>query len=170
MVKKPKQIEATKDAIPLGRLTKINITTPKTQHQHPSTQSKSRQTTTEYNLPPGVTALTTQTTPSLKQATGLNLQPWNSRSTPDLNSLPTYTMLLHTPNSTGTTILPLFRPTAGPGAYQVMAMHRPTDTPNYKKNDNFNTVQVHIWAKGISSNGDMGQKQPSCGKPKATLQ
>ena len=63
-------------------------------------------------------------------------------------------MLLHTPNSMGTTILPLFRPTAGPGAYQVMTMHRPTDTPNYKKNDNFNTVRVHIWAKGISSNGD----------------
>ena len=89
-----------------------------------------------------------------QQATGLNLRPWNSRSTPNQNALPTYTMLLHTPNSTGMTILPLFRSTAGPGAYQVMAMHRPTGTPNYKKNDNFNTVQVHIWAKGISSNGD----------------
>ena len=100
--------------------------------------------------------MTMQTTPSLKQATGLNLRPWNSRSTPDLNSLPTYTMLLHTPNSTGTTILPLFRPTAGPGAYQIMAMHRPTGTPNYKKNDNFNTIQVHIWTKGISSNGNKG--------------
>jgi hypothetical protein len=89
-----------------------------------------------------------------QEATGLNLRPWNSRSTPDLNALTTYTMLLHKPNYTGMTILPLFRSTAGPGAYQVMAMHRPTGTPNYKKNDNFNTVQVHIWAKGISSNGD----------------
>ena len=49
--KKPKQIEGTKDAIPLGRLTRVttdcyNTTTLETQQQHPSTQSKSRQTTT----------------------------------------------------------------------------------------------------------------------------
>jgi hypothetical protein len=93
---------------------------------------------------------------TLTASTPYSFRPWNSRSTRNLNALPTYSILLHTPNSSGTTILPLFRPTAGPGAYQVMAIHRPTDTPNCEKNDNFNTVQIHVWAKGISNKRQQG--------------